>query len=76
MRFVSISIGDQSGQPVLATVTDGTHSYQICGATPAPVAIKKGAPVTVALFDGQCSDGSTNSFVTSGVIAAKFRSVR
>jgi hypothetical protein len=77
-RFVSVSIVDKSGLPARAVVGqdldgDGNEdvSAEICGATTAPIALKKNATVLVSAQEGPCEDG-TNAMATFGTVTATF----
>jgi hypothetical protein len=77
-RFVSVAIADKSEMPTRAVVGqdldgDGLEdvSQEICGASTAPIALKKGADVTVWTQEGPCEDG-TNATATFGTVTATF----
>lgn len=77
-RFVSVSLTDKSGLPARAVVGqdvdgDGTEDVtaEICGATTAPIALKKNATVLVSAQEGPCEDG-TNAMATFGTVTATF----
>ena len=77
-RFVSLSIQDEAGMPVRATVgqdydgdgkTEAEHEF--CGATTQPIKLKGAAPVIVWAQEGPCADG-TNAMATFGEVTATF----
>ncbi|HWL66504.1 MAG TPA: hypothetical protein VNP73_11065 [Actinomycetota bacterium] len=77
-RFVSLSIADEAGQTVRATVgqdydNDGKteHEHEFCGSTTEPIKLTPGAPVIVWAQEGQCADGTT-SLATFGEVTATF----
>ena len=77
-HFVSIQIADKADMPARAVVGqdldgDGVEdvSQEICGATTAPIALKKGATVMVWTQEGACEDG-TNAMSTFGTVTATF----
>lgn len=77
-RYVEISIEDKSGLPARAIVgqdVDGDDTEdikeEICGATTAPIKLRKNAVVMVWTQEGACADG-TNAAATFGTITATF----
>jgi hypothetical protein len=81
MKYASITITDQSGQPISASVGQSSGSAQIntldwtenfCGKTPKPVKIDPAYTLTVILYDGTCDGSTSPSIVTTGTITAKF----
>ncbi|HEY7876391.1 MAG TPA: hypothetical protein VIG64_14845, partial [Actinomycetota bacterium] len=77
-RFVEVYIEDESGLPVRAVVGqdldgDATEDVkeEICGATTAPIKLRKNAVVMVWTQEGACADG-TNAVATFGTITATF----
>ena len=77
-HFVSVTVADHSEMPTRAIVgqdLDGDNvedvSQEICGATTAPIALKKGATVMVWTQEGACEDG-TNAMSTFGTVTATF----
>ena len=77
-HFVSIVVADKAGMPTRAVVGqdldgDGVEdvSQEICGASTAPIALKKGATVLVWTQEGPCEDG-TNAMATVGTVTATF----
>lgn len=77
-RFVSISISDNSGQPVFAWIkrdvdADGDADGEwvdICGDTDEPIAVSPGTIVKVLIQTGDC--GGAGSTPTSGTVTAVF----
>lgn len=69
-RFVSITILDRTGQPVLAQLAQGKNSLRFCGETPSHVRVTPYEDLKVFLFNGTC--GSGNSVVTTGTVSATF----
>jgi hypothetical protein len=79
---VRISIKDQSGQPVYASVTqdkatgDGVHMTvpvgDICGKTTKPLKIQGGYPIDVFLWEGPGADPPCAGVATQGTVKATF----
>jgi hypothetical protein len=77
--YVSLTIADQSGEPVFASVGQdvngdkqiGSDEFRgsFCGKTASPLVIDPKYQITVFVFSGTCSDG-TQSVATSGTITA------
>jgi hypothetical protein len=77
-RFVSVVLTDKSGLPTRAVIQqdfdgDGVSdvSTEMCGATDAPVAFRKGLDVVVLTQEGPCEDG-TGATSTFGTVTATF----
>jgi hypothetical protein len=77
-RFVSVTVTDKTGQPVLAEVTQDYNAdngpdlvHVICGSTQGPVRIKPDYEMRVYVYAGTCEDGST-SVPTTGTVTATF----
>ena len=70
-NYVSMSVSDQSGQPVLAEIVQQDGIAAFCGETPEPVRIDPGFDVTVQLHAGRCFGGGP-SVVAGGEIRATF----
>ena len=76
-KFLSVEIVDESGQPILAEVTQNLQGnvapelvHEICGETTAPVPIEPHTEVIVYLYNGQC--GQSASVPTSGTVTGTF----
>lgn len=72
-RFVSVSIEDAAGQPVLAELHQGNTDLtnRFCGETPEPVKLYRTAALHVHLYAGADCDGV--SLPTQGTITFSFR---
>ena len=77
-KFVTLTVEDQTGGPVLAHVhvdrnDDGELDEQVdfCGETAEPIAVSKASVVEVGAIFGMCDDSSP-SIVTEGTITATF----
>ena len=77
-RFVSVVLTDRSGLPTRAVIQqdydgDGVADVgtEMCGATDAPVAFRKGIDVIVLTQEGPCEDGTTATS-TFGTVTATF----
>lgn len=80
-KYVSVSVEDAGGGPVYVKIgqdTDGdlqaeTAVGTACGKTDQPLAIPApGVDLSVFVYDGFCSDGSTPSQATSGTVHLTF----
>lgn len=77
---ITITIADQSGQPVYASVSqdkatgDGvhqtTHIANICGKTTAPLKIEGGYPVDVFIWEGVGPEPPCAGVATQGSVTA------
>lgn len=70
-NYVSMSVSDQSGQPVLAEIVQQDGVAAFCGETSEPVRIDPRFDVTVQLHAGRCFGGGP-SVVSGGEIHATF----
>jgi hypothetical protein len=78
-RFVSVTVTDSSGRPVVAEVAQLTNGNQtqilssmLCGETDRPVKVNPGMHVYVYVYYGQGCGGEAVSAPTSGTITAVF----
>lgn len=77
-RFVSATVTDASGRPVLAELAQDYNgdtgpelSVPFCGSTESPVRIKPGVETLVYVYAGTCEDGAVSA-PTSGSVRAVF----
>lgn len=69
-RRVTISLEDQSGQPVAGRVEVGATTVEFCSQTDKPLRVHRGDQILVSAVFGPCGGGV--SAVTEGTIAASF----
>jgi hypothetical protein len=78
-RFATISIKDDSGNPVYATWGQDINGDsqldrggEFCGKTKSPVTLVGGKDLVILIWEGSALDGSCDGFATQGSVTATF----